>query len=139
MNMAKNQKMWIYSPPKPVKPSVPPALKSSIETKANELVDSVLKPKHIPPEPENTQFNYIVDIYTKWYRNYFYFCAKYCCPGSNAITPFFDTKFARLEYIGTQQFNLSYMRHTGQWWEVYTALSVNECFEMIQNEPLFFP
>lgn len=30
-----------------------------------------------------------VDIYAKWYRRYFYFCAKYCSPAPNALSPFF--------------------------------------------------
>jgi len=78
-------------------------------------------------------------VYTKWYRNYFYFCATYCSPGPYASAPSFETQFARLEYVGNQQFHLSYMRHTGQWWEIYTALSVEECFEAIRDEPHFLP
>lgn len=137
--MAKSRKMWVYSPPKPSKPQVPEAVKRDVETQANELVASVLKPKHLTPAPKDEHLNYLADIYTKWYRNYFYFCAKYCSPGPHAISAFFETKFARLEYVGNQQFNLSYMRHTEQWWEIYTALSVGECFEAISHEPHFLP
>ena len=137
--MAKSRKMWIYSPAKPSKPKVPEAIKRDVETQAHTFVEAVLKPKHLAPEPKDKRFNYIVDVYTKWYRNYFYFCAKYCSPGPQAIPSFFETKFARLEYVGNQQFNVSYMRHTGQWWELYTALSVGECFEVIGNEPHFLP
>ena len=85
------------------------------------------------------QFNYIVDIYTKWYRNYFYFCAKYACPGPNATSPFFETKFARLEYVGSDRFHLSFMRHTEEWVELYQNLSLNGCLEAIRNEPYFQP
>jgi len=31
------------------------------------------------------------------------------------------------------------MRHTGQWIEVYDALSLEECLEAIQNNPWFPP
>jgi hypothetical protein len=137
--MAKRGKMWIYNPPRPSKPQVPDAIKTDLEARANELVEGVLKPAHIRPPSPDERFNYIVDIYTKWYRNYFYFSAKYCCPGPTALLPFFEAKFARLEYIGNDRFNLSYMRHTGQWWEIDTDLSVHECLTAIKDEPHFLP
>ena len=137
--MAKRQKTWIYSLPKQPKPKVPEAVKKNLRAKASKLIESVLKPNHVKPPPEDERFNYIVDIYAKWYRNYLYFCAKYRCPGPNAISPFFEAKFARLEYIGNGCFNLSYMRHTGQWWEIYTELSMEECLAAIRDEPHFLP
>lgn len=137
--MAKRQKTRVYSPQRQPKPKVPEAVKTDLEAKANGLGDSILKPMHIKPPREDEQFNYIVDIYTKWYRNYFYFCAKYRCPGQNAIAPFFEAKFARLGYIGNGCFNLSYMRHTGKWYEIYPELSLEECLAAIRNEPHFLP
>jgi hypothetical protein len=35
--------------------------------------------------------------------------------------------------------NLSYMRHTGQWWEIFRELSLNECIEAINDMPHFTP
>jgi len=136
----KPQRMWVYRPPKPPKPEVPARTKTVVEAKAQELVEKVLKPQHVQPPPESAQFNYIVDIYTKWYRNYFYFCARYACPGPNALAPFFETKFARLEYVGgNNQFNLSFMRHTGEWIELHANLSLDECLAAIKTEPFFIP
>ena len=137
--MPKRQKRWIYSPPKQPKPKVPEDVKTDLEKKAEALIETVLKPTHVKPPPEDPRFNYIVDIYTKWYRSYFYFCAKYASPGPTAISPFFDTKFARLEYIGNGRFNLSFMRHTGKWVEIRTGLSMDECLSDIQDDPLFCP
>jgi len=31
----------------------------------------VLKPPHVKPPSGDERFNYIVDIYSEWYRNYF--------------------------------------------------------------------
>lgn len=137
--MIRKQKRWTYSPPKPSKAKIPDAIKCTVENKATELIESILKPKHIKPHPEDNTFNYIVDIYSKWYRSYFYFIAKYSCPSPNAISPFFESKFARMEYIGNEHFNLSYMRHTEQWWEIYPDLSVDECLDAIREEPHFLP
>ena len=94
--MAKRPKMWVYSPARLPKPTVPEAVKKDVETRAHEFVASVLKPKHLAPAPTDAHLNYLVDISTKWYRHYFYFCATYCSPGPNALAPFFETQFARL-------------------------------------------
>ena len=137
--MTKRQKIWVYSPKRQPKPKVPEAVRIDLEAKAKELVNSILKPLHVKPSREDEQFNYIVDIYSKWYRNYFYFCSKYACPGPNAISPYFEAKFARLDYIGNGRFNLAYMRHTGKWCEIYPELSLDECLAAIRDAPHFLP
>ena len=131
---------WVYSPSKAVKPQISAGVKTTVERQAQTLIDTVLKPKHIQPPPPDARFNYIVDIYSKWYRHYFYFCAQYACPGPNALSPFFEAKFARLECIdGRSRFNLAYMRYTGQWIEVYPDLSLAQGLSAIKDDPLFQP
>ncbi len=137
--MPKKQTRSMYSARKPSRPTVPETLKMEVTRKANELIEAVLKPQHIQPPPENPQFNYIVDIYGKWYHSYFYLCATYACPGPNAITPSFEAKFARLEYAGGSRFDLAFMRYTGQWVTIGYDLSVDECLAAIRDDPLFFP
>ena len=139
--MAKTRKMWVYSPAKRPAPKVPPDVKADVLQKTNELIEMFLKPQHIEtaPAPNQFQHNYIADIYAKWYRHYFYFCAKYCVPGPNALVPFFEAKFARMEYIGSNHFALSFMRYTGEWVEVYPDLSLKKCIEAIKDDPFFQP
>ena len=93
----KTKKQWVYAPGKP---TVPDEIKAEVQKKADSLSETFLKPNFIKPPPADTQWNYIVDIYTKWYRNYLYFCSKYHCPDPTAITDYFEAKFARLEYVG---------------------------------------
>ena len=130
---------WGYAPKKPAPPKVPEALKRKVETEANALIESVLRPQYVQPPPENPQFNYIVDLSTKWYRSYFYFCSRYAVSGPNAIAPFFDAKFARLEYIGGDRFSLSAMRHNGQWMVIFPDLSLDECLAAVRDDPWFHP
>ena len=137
--MKKRQKVWFFKPEKPPKPKVSEKLKIEVETKARDLIESFLKPTHIIPPPEEKRFNYVVDIYSSWYRNYFHFYAKYCCPSPNCIAPFFKTKFARMEYAGRDLFNLSYMRHTEQWFKLFDDLSLEECLATIKDDPHFLP
>ncbi len=135
--MAKSQKRWVYSPPKPTRPKVSEILKTEVTTKANELIETVLKTRYVQPPPENPQFNYIVDIYGKWYHSSFYFCATYCVPGPNAMVPSFEAKFARMEYAGSDRFHLSFQRYIGEWVLLYSSLTVEECLAAVRDEPYF--
>ena len=133
------RKAWTFSPGKKPKTSLPGTLKDEVDTKARELIETVLKPKHVQPPPTGHQLNYITDITTKWLGSKCYFVSIYACPGPNAISPTFETKFARMEYVGDGKFALSFMRHTGQWVELYDAVTVDECLKAIQDDPWFVP
>ncbi len=135
----KNKKMWVYSPPKPPKPKVPESEKQLISEKCNELIETELKPKHIKPASTDNDWNYLVDIFGKWYGNYFYFCSTYNCPSPRAISPSFETKFARLEYVGKDSFNIAYMRHTGKWWEIFQGLTLGQCLEEMKTNVILHP
>jgi hypothetical protein len=119
--------------------SVTASIKTEVEAKAKDLIENVLKPKHVLPPTKDEQFNYITDIGTKWLRNYFYFISTYACPVPNALSPTFESQFARMEYIGDGTFALYFMRHTGEWVGIFDALSVDECMKAIQDDPWFVP
>ena len=137
--MSKSRKRWIYSPPKPAKPKVPESTKLEVSKAAEKLVETFLKPTYVQPPPADERFNYIVDITTKWYHSYFYFSATYACPGPDALSPSFESKFARLEYAGYGRFHLSFMRYTGEWIELYQGLLLDECLKAIQEGMHFQP
>src|SRR3954452_8995172 len=137
--MARKRNPWEITPAKGRKPPLPDSLKAEVQAKADDLIENVLKPKHVQPPPEDGQFNYIIDIGAKWYRNYFYFVSTYACPGPNALSPSFESKFARMEYLGNARFALYFMRHTGEWVGLYDALSVDESLKAIGEDPWFVP
>ena len=137
--MAKQRKAWIASPGKASEASLPCTLKDEVDTKARELIEKRLKPMHVQPPPKDASFNYITDITIKWIGSTCYIISIYACPGPNAITPTFETKFARMEFVGNANFALSFMRHTGKWIVLYERLSVDECLQAIQNDPWFTP
>ena len=136
--MAKPRDPWNIRPAKKSSP-VSASLKAEVETKARDLIEKVLKPKHVLPPKKGERFNYISDIGAKWYRNYFYLFSTYTCPGPNALSPSFESKFARMEYLGMNRFALYFMRHTGEWIGIYDSLSVDECMKAIQDDPWFVP
>ena len=51
--MAKRRKTWAYGPDKAPKAKVPENVKQDLEEKAEVLVQTVLKPRHIKPPPED--------------------------------------------------------------------------------------
>lgn len=137
--MAKPRKTWVYAPAKPKGSDVPAALKAHLEANARQLIDEELKPNYLKPPPDDDRFNYIADLYGRWHGRYFYFCARYNSPGPNAIAPFFEAKFARMEYTRGGQFNLAFMRYTGEWIELFHDLSVDECLSEIRDSGMFQP
>jgi hypothetical protein len=110
-----------------------------VNQKASDLIENVLKPKHVEPPPTGHLANYVTDITIKWLGSKCYFISVYACPGSNALSPSFETKFARMQYVGDGKFNLAFRWHTDQWVELYEGLSVDECMKAIRDDPWFVP
>lgn len=135
--MPKTVRQWIY-PPRRAK-TVSSSLKEELTAKAEEIIQTVFKPRYLIPPPHKPRFNYIVDIFTKWHKSCLYFCARYACPGPNAWSPFFEDSFARLTRMGNNRFNLAFMRHTGKWCEVFTDLTMEDAFSTICDDVLFHP
>ncbi len=76
---------------------------------------------------------------TKKTNSNLYFCQKFKSESPESIVPEFEENFVRLEYVENDNFNFSYFRHTGQWFPVATNLSLNNCLEMIADNPNFHP
>ena len=96
----KSPKRWVRSPKAATKPKVAEDVKQHVQEQCDTFVETILKPRHIQPPPDNARFNYIVDLYNTWYRNFFYFCARYRCPSPDCRSEFFEVRYTRLEYTG---------------------------------------
>jgi hypothetical protein len=119
--------------------SVPDAAKDQVEVKAQELIDKVLKPKHVKPTPEDHLFNYISDITFKRHGSTVFFVAVYTCPSPNAISLSFRKRFARLKPMGGGYFDVDFMRHSGPWVPLYQGLTLEQSLEAIRDDPWFIP
>ena len=71
----------------------------------------------------------------RWYRPSLSFCATYCCPGPNALSPSFEQRFARMEFAGENRFDLAFMRYTCAWVVLYHDLSLDDCLTAIRGDP----
>ncbi|MGO8751956.1 MAG: hypothetical protein ACLQNE_38930 [Thermoguttaceae bacterium] len=128
-------KTWMLPTPtqRTAKAAVPERIKADLDARATKLVESVLKPRYVKPPPKEERFNYITEVWTKWIGSTLYFGATYACPGPTAISPSFETKFARMEHNGGGRFALSYMRHTDKWFRLVPSATVDECLDQIEN------
>ncbi|MFM7590698.1 MAG: hypothetical protein ACKO85_02800 [Isosphaeraceae bacterium] len=134
--MSNKRGQWVHTPPKP---TVSPAFKQHVQKQANEFVETILKPEFVKSRPLEDEWKYLSDITAKWHGSFFYFCSIYTCTGPNALAPGFESKFARLEYKGEDKFSIAFFRHTGQWWELGSGLSLEDCFSMITDDSFLQP
>lgn len=140
MAKKKQPKRWVYSPsPKAGGPALDAAAKARVEAKVRELIETELKPKHVQPPPADARFNYITDITLKWHSSTLFLVAVYTCPGPTALSPTFEARFARLRSAAGGTFDLSFMRHTGQWFELFQGKTLDECLQAIRDDPWFIP
>ena len=131
-------KKYFTNPPKAsLKVKLTELGKKNIKDDFQPLVES-FKKQCILKNP-NKEFNYLIDIYSKWYQNYFYLCEKYKSEHSNRLADEFEVKIIRLKYTGKNLFDFSYFRHTGQWHLLAKGLTLDDCKEMILSNPVFQP
>ena len=135
--MKRSTKRWMLSPEKDSKTKLSNSDKISIQNYFQPLVDE-FKRQYIKENP-NKEFNYLIDVYSKWYQNYFYLCEKFKSEHPNRLVDEFEEKFVRLKFTGVNQFEFSYFRHTGQWFLVADGLTMEDCRDMILSNPNFQP
>ena len=137
--MAAKRKTQKSRPAKKSTSSVPHDLKVEVEAKANDLIANVLKPNHIQDPPVSKRFSHIIDIGTKWHRKHLYFISTYACPWPGALSPTFESKFARMEYVGNERFALDFPRQANKWVRISDSLTVAQCLKAIREDSRFKP
>lgn len=110
--------------------------KQDLQAVADRFVAEFYQPAIKPPPPD-ARFNYIVGFSTKWHGAYLQFIARYACPGPRALTPFFDTAFARLGCFGPDSWNIWARRHNDQWMVIDQGRTLHQCFEEMRTNPWF--
>lgn len=128
---------WVYVGAKNGnKPS--PNEKAKITAACENLINTFFIPRFLP-EIRPTQYNYPVAIFGKWHRNAYRFITKYRSDHPDTTEPEFDAPFTRLEFVNIDCFDLSYMRHTGEWVHMFQRLSLTEAFDTIKEMEHFHP
>jgi len=118
------------------KPS--PTEKAAITAACGTFVAEVLRLRFLP-EIRPTEFHYPIAIYGKWHGNKYRFLTRYRSDDPRSYAPEFEAPFARLEYVSRDRFDLSWRRHTGEWFRLFEYLSLAEALHLIESEPHFVP
>lgn len=115
------------------------AVHQEVAARACELIGTFFKAKHVRQAPESPGWNYVSDIVARWHRGFFPFVSIYTCTSPRALSPTFEAPFTRLRHVAGGTSDLAYMRHTGQWWELYHGLTLDEAFTAIREQMHFWP
>lgn len=112
--------------------------KLAITAACEQLIADVLKPRFLP-EIKPTKFNYAIAIYGKWHGNKYRFITRYRSDEKDAIEPEFEAPFARIDFVARDLFDLFYHRHTGEWFCLYQAVTLDEALRLIGEGVHFQP
>jgi hypothetical protein len=133
----RQSRQWAWAPSPQCKLAVPDSVRDEVQAQADELIRDELRARYIKPPPKDYEWNYPIDLWTKWHKSFFYFGSTWASPGPNRSSPTFEVGFARLEYRPDGRFNLAYFRHTGKWWQIFEGLTLKECLKMVRDDGLF--
>jgi hypothetical protein len=112
--------------------------KSVITSACERFIAEVLKPRFLP-EIRPTEFNYPIAIYGKWHGNKYRFITRFRSDDPRSYEREFEAPFARLEYVSRDIFDLSYHRHTGEWFCLFEHVSLAEALDLIASDLHFQP
>lgn len=121
--------------------SLAPQQKIAIEKQCNEFINSIFKPKAFKQFNSYKNERILVNIYCKWYREFFYIIAVIKDHSPDVIASEYEDKIARLEPKTDTVFYLSYFRHTGEWFDIThgQGFMLKDCLESILDLPHFLP
>jgi len=132
------QKVWMKLPEKPDSKAITPEEKANIILACDRFIAEVLKPRFLP-EIRPTEWNYCIDIQGKWTAGRYRFIQRYRVGSGENAGEEFDAPFARLSRMGVDRFDIDWMRHTGQWWKLYRALSLSEALHTLEHDGTLHP
>jgi hypothetical protein len=114
----------------------PAAEKADITARCERFIAETLRPRFLPVV-RPTEFNYPIAIHGNWHGNKYRFVTRYRSDRPDSLEPEFDAPFARIGYVNRDCLDLSWHRHTGEWFGMYQRLTLDEALHRIETEPYF--
>lgn len=116
--------------------------KAAIATACERFIAEWLKPRFLP-EIRPSEFNYPIDIFGKWRGAKYSFITRYRSGFADNLGEEFDAAFTRFDHVAESvaetRFDVMWHRHTGQWWRLHSAVTLEEALQMIRSEQLLQP
>ena len=116
--------------------------KAAVAAICQRFICETLKPRFLP-EIRPTTFNYPVDIFGKWRGDKYSFITRYCSGFPDNLGEEFDSAFTRFDHVGEflaeNRFDVMWHRHTGQWFRLHAAVTLEEGLHLISTEEMLQP
>jgi glutathionyl-hydroquinone reductase len=116
--------------------------KAEIAAVCERFIADALKPRFLP-EIHPTEFNYPIDIVGRWRGAKYSFVTRYRSGFADSLGEEFDMAFTRLDHleerIAEKRFDVMWHRHTGQWFRLHAAVTLDEALRLIATEELLQP
>lgn len=134
--MPKREWRWVRTKP------LEAAEKAAIAASCDRFIAETLKPRFLPAI-RPTQFNYPIDIFGKWRGSKYSFITRYRSGFADNSGEEFDAAFTRLDYleecVAETRFDIMWHRHTGQWFRLFSSVTLDEALRLIEKEGLLQP
>ena len=103
--------------------------KAAIAARCERLIADKLKPLHLP-DVRPSEFNFPIEMFGRWRASKYSFIVRFRSGWPDNLGEEFDAGYARLDHVeeSTQElrFHVMWHRHTGQWWRLHAALTLDE-------------
>jgi len=110
--------------------------KGVIAARGERLISDKLKPRYLP-EVRPTEFNYPVDMFGRWRGSKYSFIVRFRSGWPDNLGEEFDAGYARLDHVEESiqelRFDVMWHRHTGQWWRLHAALTLDEALAEVER------
>lgn len=116
--------------------------KAAVAAACARFIVELLKPRFLP-EVRPTPFNYPVDIFGAWRGSKYSFITRYRSGFAENHGDEFNSAFTRLdhieEHLAETRFDVMWHRHTGQWFRLHAAATLEDALRLIETEELLQP
>lgn len=110
--------------------------KAAIGARGERLISDKLKPLYLP-EVRPTEFNYPIDMFGRWRGSKYSFIVRFRSGWPDNLGEEFDAGYARLDHVEESiqelRFDVMWHRHTGQWWRLHAALTLDEALAEVER------
>jgi hypothetical protein len=114
--------------------------KQAIKAKVDQIIERHMKPATLTRQSHRARFGDVQELYTKWHGHYLVLIAKR--RGGRVAdrqVEDFETKSGRLTLVGADLFDVAYFRHTGRWWTIQSACSLQTALEYLRKPSPLWP
>lgn len=129
-------KVWMKRTARPVLPD--DAENQAIIAACEAFIRDVLKPRFLP-DIKPTEWNHVIDIRGAWAGGRYRFMQRYRSGMEHNRGEEFDAPFARIDRMGRDQFDVYWMRHTGQWWRLHSGVTLTEALRILETDGVLHP